>query len=207
MNQISKDDVKQIIETAHNVSPNTMEYTLIDPQNGKNEIAKIQLKTNLTIDEKSAFVSRVVNGMFGEDGNYMPWFLDPLFMITLVQMTTNVPVFKRKHTDGDGKKIDVVDVEKTYELAKALNLGNVPNESYHMLVAELQGMIRESIEYYKQRVLSQERQMLSKAREELENGVAMVSAMGEELKGSLSQFSELLTKVDDPLVREKLNAI
>ena len=190
MSKVDKNTVNHIMEIMDGLSMKEIVYSIVNP-NDNSTVAEVRLNIALTIDEKAAFVSRVVNGVFDADGDYRPWMLDPLFMITLIQMTTNVPVFTRKHTDEEsGKKIDVIDVEKSYLLAKALNLGNVPNTAYKGQMDELKSMVKDQIEYRKHRNLSQERQMLSKAREELETNVAMVSAIGKQLNETLNQFGD-----------------
>jgi len=59
------------------------------------------------------------------------------------------------------------------------------------LVAELRGMTVEKLDYMKQMRFCAEERMLSKAREELENGVAMVVAIGQQLNDTLANASGL----------------
>ena len=191
MSMIDKNTVSRIMEIADDLTPNEITYRLGNAKDKDEIVAMVTLKIKLTIDEKAAFVTRVVNSVFDENGDYMPWYVEPMFMITLMQMTTNVPVFKRKVPDeATGKKIDVLDIEKSFDLAKAMNLRSANNETYQNLIVELQTLISDKIEYRKQQNLSHERQMLSKAREELETGIAMVSAIGDQLKDSLSQLGK-----------------
>lgn len=151
MSMIDKNTVSRIMEIADDLTPNEITYTLGNAKDKDEIVAMITLKIKLTIDEKAAFVTRVVNSVFDENGDYMPWYVEPIFMITLMQMTTNVPVFKRKVVDEvTGKKIDVLNVEKSYDLAKALNLRGVNNEIYQNLIAELQNLVADKIEYRKQ---------------------------------------------------------
>ena len=107
-------------------------------------------------------------------------------------MTTNVPVYEREIELDDGEKTMVVDIEKTYELCKAINLlQNVKDPAFQALVAELRGMTVEKLDYMKQMRFCAEERMLSKAREELENGVAMVVAIGQQLNDTLANASGL----------------
>ena len=56
-------------------------------------------------------------------------------------------VYKRQELD-DGEKTMVVDIEKTYELCKAINLlQNVKDHAFQALVAELRGMTVEKLDY------------------------------------------------------------
>lgn len=107
-------------------------------------------------------------------------------------LSSNVPVFEREIELDDESKTTVVDIEKTYELCKAINLiHNVKDNAFQALVAELRGMTVEKLDYMKQMRFCAEERMLSKAREELENGVAMVAAIGQQLNETLANASGL----------------
>lgn len=165
---------------------------MADPENPEEIIMEISVKNELSIEDKGNFIDRVVNACFDTDGDFIPQYLDPVFMITLLQMTTNVPVFEREIELDDGSKTTVVDIEKTYELCKAINLiHNVKDNAFQALVAELRGMTVEKLDYMKQMRFCAEERMLSKAREELENGVAMVAAIGQQLNETLANASGL----------------
>lgn len=165
---------------------------MADPENPEEIIMEISVKNELSIEDKGNFVDRVVNACFDADGDFIPQYLDPVFMITLLQMTTNVPVFEREIELDDESKTTVVDIEKTYELCKAINLiHNVKDNAFQALVAELRGMTVEKLDYMKQMRFCAEERMLSKAREELENGVAMVAAIGQQLNETLTNASGL----------------
>lgn len=165
---------------------------MANPENPEEIIMEISVKNELSIEDKGNFIDRVVNACFDTDGDFIPQYLDPVFMITLLQMTTNVPVFEREIELDDGSKTTVIDIEKTYELCKAINLiHNVKDNAFQTLVAELRGMTVEKLDYMKQMRFCAEECMLSKAREELENGVAMVAAIGQQLNETLANASGL----------------
>ena len=165
---------------------------MANPDNPEEIIMEISVKNELSIEDKGNFIDRVVNACFDADGDFIPQYLDPVFMITLLQMTTNVPVFEREIELDDESKTTVVDIEKTYELCKAINLlQNVKDPAFQALVAELHGMTVEKLDYMKQMRFCAEERMLSKAREELENGVAMVVAIGQQLNETLTNASGL----------------
>ena len=165
---------------------------MANPENPEEIIMEISVKNELSIEDKGNFIDRVVNACFDTDGDFIPQYLDPVFMITLLQMTTNVPVFEREIELDDGSKTTVIDIEKTYELCKAINLiHNVKDNAFQALVAELRGMTVEKLDYMKQMRFCAEERMLSKAREELENGVAMVAAIGQQLNETLANASGL----------------
>lgn len=165
---------------------------MTNPENPEEIIMEISVKNELSIEDKGNFIDRVVNACFDMDGDFIPQYLDPVFMITLLQMTTNIPVFEREIELDDGSKTTVIDIEKTYELCKAINLiHNVKDNAFQALVAELRGMTVEKLDYMKQMRFCAEERMLSKAREELENGVAMVAAIGQQLNETLANASGL----------------
>lgn len=165
---------------------------MANPENPEEIIMEISVKNELSIEDKGNFIDRVVNACFDMDGDFIPQYLDPVFMITLLQMTTNVPVSEREIELDDGSKTTVIDIEKTYELCKAINLiHNVKDNAFQALVAELRGMTVEKLDYMKQMRFCAEERMLSKAREELENGVAMVAAIGQQLNETLANASGL----------------
>lgn len=165
---------------------------MANPENPDEIMMEISVKNELSIEDKGNFIDRVVNACFDMDGDFIPQYLDPVFMITLLQMTTNVPVFEREIELDDGSKTTVIDIEKTYELCKAINLiHNVKDNAFQALVAELRGMTVEKLDYMKQMRFCAEERMLSKAREELENGVAMVAAIGQQLNETLANASGL----------------
>ena len=194
MSKITKKSINALMDI-YKRSENSVILTLTDPENDNAVVMEIPVKTSLTIEEKGMFVNRVVNACFDADGDFQPQYLDPVFMITLLQMTTNVPVFEETAIlDGDNteseNKISVVDIEKTYELCKAINLvKNVNDKVYMNLVSELKEMVQDKLAFVKQLRCSQERQMLSKAREELETGIAMVSSIGQQLNETLAKAS------------------
>ena len=191
MAKITQKSMNALLKVYRNQKPDVTLH-MADPENPEEIIMEISVKNELSIEDKGNFIDRVVNACFDTDGNFIPQDLDPVFMITLLQMTTNVPVFEREIELDDGSKTTVVDIEKTYELCKAINLiHNVKDNAFQALVAELRGMTVEKLDYMKQMRFCAEERMLSKAREELENGVAMVTAIGQQLNETLANASGL----------------
>ena len=191
MAKITQKSMNALLKVYRNQKPDVTLH-MADPENPEEIIMEISVKNELSIEDKGNFIDRVVNACFDTDGNFIPQYLDPVFMITLLQMTTNVPVFEREIELDDGSKTTVVDIEKTYELCKAINLiHNVKDNAFQALVAELRGMTVEKLDYMKQMRFCAEERMLSKAREELENGVAMVTAIGQQLNETLANASGL----------------
>jgi len=111
---------------------------------------KFNVKTDLSIEEKSAFIDRVVNSVF-MDSTYHVEYFDPLFEITLLQMCTDIPVFK------DGENLDI---EKTFSLCKALNIKNqvknIMNKNHVGVdyIEDLYGDTLLSLNFKKQQVMA-----------------------------------------------------
>lgn len=156
MGKITKKSVNAVLDNYKRNLGDTV-LKLSDPEHDNAIVMEIALKTSLTIPEKGIFVDRVVTPCFDENGDFMPQYLDPLFMITLLQMTTNVPVIEDtvpvKNEDGteSEEKVSIINIEKTYELCKAINLvKNVNDVCYQALISELKQMVTDKLAYLKE---------------------------------------------------------
>lgn len=156
MGKITKKSINAVLDIYKRNSGDTV-LKLGDPDNGDSIVMEIALKTSLTIPEKGIFVDRVVAPCFDENGDFMPQYLDPLFMITLLQMTTNVPVIEDAvpvmNEDGteSEEKVSIINIEKTYELCRAINLVKNANDvNYQALIAELKQMVSDKLAYIKE---------------------------------------------------------
>lgn len=154
MAKITKKSINTLMDVYKRNSTDTI-LKLTDPQDDK-VVMEIALKTSLTITEKGVFVDRVVLPCFDDNGDFMPQYLDPLFMINLLQMTTNVPVIEDVIPVVDelgnetGEKSTIINIEKTYELCKAINLvKNVQDGKYLALIEELRQMVADKLAYMK----------------------------------------------------------
>ena len=156
MGKITKKSINAVLDIYKRNSGDTV-LKLGDPDNGDSIVMEIALKTSLTIPEKGIFVDRVVAPCFDENGDFMPQYLDPLFMITLLQMSTNVPVIEDAvpvmNEDGteSEEKVSIINIEKTYELCRAINLVKNANDvNYQALIAELKQMVSDKLAYIKE---------------------------------------------------------
>lgn len=156
MGKITKKSINALMDIYKRNSTDTV-LKLTDPDDSSITVMEIALKTFLTIPEKGMFVDRVVLPCFDDDGDFMPQYLDPLFMITLLQMTTNVPVIEDMISipNDDGSESDekatIMNIEKTYELCRAINLmKNVTDTKYQALVNELRQMVTDKLAYIKE---------------------------------------------------------
>ncbi len=147
---------------------------------------EIKLKTFMTIDEISTFIDRVVNGCFDSEDDFRPEYIEPIFHATLLQMLTNVPIFTKKMESLENNtKIDVVDIEKTYRLALNLKLWEKEFDSFRTLYSTLWDLVNEKLNFQKQRVLVGEKKTLEKAKEDLENGIALINSIGNKLNETM----------------------
>ena len=156
MGKITKKSINALMDIYKRNSTDTV-LKLTDPDDNSITVMEIALKTSLTIPEKGMFVDCVVLPCFDADGDFMPQYLDPLFMITLLQMTTNVPVIEDTisipNDDGSesNEKTTIMNIEKTYELCRAINLmKNVSDTKYQALVNELRQMVTDKLAYIKE---------------------------------------------------------
>lgn len=156
MAKITKKSVNTLMSIYENSVGDTV-LKLTNPENEDSVVMEIDVKTSLEISEKGMFVDRVVNSCFDSDGDFMPQYLEPVFAITLLQMTTNVPVFEDTVTltNEDGTEVkekgSIVNIEKTFDLCKAINLAkNVTDANYQALVGELKQMVTDKLEYMKE---------------------------------------------------------
>lgn len=153
----------------------------------------VTLKTSMTVDDMSAFIDRVVNGCFDTNGEYRPEFRDAIFQITILQMLSDIPVFTKKMNELDEngnetkKKIDIIDIDKTYDLCKRLDFFHKANESFRALVNELVYLIESKLNFEQQRILMGERTVLQNARKDIENGIALINGIADELTEGLSK--------------------
>lgn len=154
MGKITKKSVNAVMDIYKRSFTDTV-LKLTDPQNSDSVVMEIALKTSLTIPEKGIFVDRVVTPCFDVNGDFMPQYLDPLFMITLLQMTTNVPVIEDAVPVVDesgaetGEKNTIINIEKTYELCRAINLVKNADVKYRALIDELRQMVADKLAYMK----------------------------------------------------------
>ena len=135
------------VETLMKANNNIPKTVPITYKLDDNEIV-FNIKTGLSLFEKSNFIDRVVNCVVFDD-TYNPELFDPMFNITVLQSFTDVPVF---HADGND-----MDFEKTYELCKALNIVDkvsdaITNDTY--LIADLYDMCQSAIEFHKAQILA-----------------------------------------------------
>lgn len=153
----------------------------------------VELKRYLTIDEKSAFVDRVANGCFDDEDEYHPEYREVIFQITLLQMLTDIPAFSKKVAELDslgeqtGRKIDIVDIDRTYDLCRCLDLYDWAEDVvFRSLYDELQHLVAEKIIFKQQRILMGEKKQLERTRAEFDNGLALINSVADILNETMT---------------------
>lgn len=154
MGKITKKSVNEVMKLYSQNIGNDVVCNLTN--NAGEVVMEIHVKNSLTIPEKGLFVDRVVNSCFDADGDYMPQYFDPIFSITLLQMTTDIPPFEDsipvvdEEGNPTGEKTSIINIEKTYELCRAVNLQRYVNdEAYQNLISGLKQMVDDKLEYMK----------------------------------------------------------
>ena len=82
----------------------------------------VLVKNSLSIEEIEYFIDRVVDSCFDLSGKYLPHMFDVVFEITLLQMTTDIPMFGDEYKETKVAESQIIDIEKSYELCKAINI-------------------------------------------------------------------------------------
>lgn len=142
MKKIAVNTVKAFLKERANTGTVTKEFPVAD------STFEVQIRTILTVDEKTKFISRVVRNCFDAAGNYHPEFLTPMLRATILQMCTNVPVLTMK---GEAENMDLDAMNALYQ---AMNLDYLDNEPYQAMMREMVGLCQVGIEWRKARNLS-----------------------------------------------------
>lgn len=113
----------------------------------------VELRTSLTVVERSVFINRVLSGCFDSNEDYRPEYVLPMFRATILQMLTNVPVVTLKgEQDNDGGGL--MDLEAMNELYVALNFDGIEDKRYEELVCDLLNDVHSSIKWRKDKILT-----------------------------------------------------
>ena len=142
MKKIAVNTVKAFLKEHADTGMVTKEFPVADAT------FEVQIRTILTVDEKTKFISRVVRNCFDAAGNYHPEFLTPMLRATILQMCTNVPVLTMK---GEAENMDLDAMNALYQ---AMNLDYLDNEPYQAMMREMVGLCQVCIEWRKARNLS-----------------------------------------------------
>lgn len=172
MKKISVDTAKNYIKEK---SPEGMTKTSMVFNDGQE--VEVEIRTKLTTDEKSAFISRVLSGCFDGNGNYRPEYMTPMLRATILQMCTNLPVISRKgEKTEDGEA--VMDIDAMDALYVSLNLDTLNDVGYQSMMGEMVHLSGIAADWRKAK-------QLSGAKEELAYAARSVRELAEALTAKI----------------------
>lgn len=113
----------------------------------------VTFRTKLSVDEKTIFINRVLQGCFDSAGDFRPEYAPLAMRATFLQMCTNLPAIPLKNvTSGNGAP--ALDFDAMDELYKALDLDHLDNSGFRDMAVEMNSLCWKAIEWKKNRVLS-----------------------------------------------------
>ena len=107
---------------------------------------ELEIKTHLTVTEKSTFISRVLSGCFDGMGNFRPEYVSPMMRATILQMCTNLPVLVEKGVKTENGE-SAMDMEAMDALYMALDLDNLQDASYQQMMGEIVHLCGQAIDW------------------------------------------------------------
>lgn len=113
----------------------------------------VTFHTALAIEEKSTFINRVISGCFDSGGTFRPEYVRPMLRATIIQMCTNIPPLSLKNETDDNGAV-ALDLNGMNELYLSMNLDDVRNDSYQIMLQEMIYLCDQAIDWKKNCVLS-----------------------------------------------------
>lgn len=115
---------------------------------------EMEIKTHLTVTEKSTFISRVLSGCFDTMGNFRPEYVSPMMRATILQMCTNLPVLVEKGVKTeDGES--AMDMEAMDALYMALDLDNLQDDGYRQMMGEIVHLCSQAIDWKRSHMIAE----------------------------------------------------
>lgn len=175
---------------------NKMEKFLMDymEKNGTAEVTlgdfKVTISRFMTLEEKSNFVDLVASKCFKDD-EYLPENRNVVFDVVLAQYLTDLELITTKNVDDDGNEMDedILNVDASYFLIKALNLKEAlfNYKEVKELYEELKALVAEKIIFEQQRILMDEKKRVDKLIDEAENGIALIEVAAQKLTEQMQE--------------------
>lgn len=140
MKKISVNTVKAFLKEHKQSNTTTQSFAVGDSS------FDVEIKTSLSIDEKTAFIKRVLSGCFDAKNNFRPEYVSPMLRATILQMCTNVPVISLKGEqaeDGGG----LMDLEAMSELYMAMDLDHLPDPAYQSMMNDIVRLCGRAIDW------------------------------------------------------------
>lgn len=163
---------------------------------------QVTYHTDLTIEEKSAFINRVLSGCFDISGRFRPEYVTPVFRATILQVCTNIPAIAVKHSGKAGAP--ELDLNAMNDLYQALGMDRLGIPGYQDMVDELNQLCQQAIDWKKSVTLSQN--SINTDLHHLLNALAakVESINTEELIGYASSLSKSTKGLEEDSIVNKL---
>lgn len=188
MKKISTNTVKEFLKENETAREITRSFHV-----GESDV-EYTVKTELTIEEKSLFISRVLSGCFDALGNYRPEYEAPMLRATILQMCTNLPVISMRGQTGDNGE-SLMDMEAMNRLYLTLGLESIEDSRYQSMKGEICTLCRMALDWHRNRRLRQENGTVSEAAASVRAAAEkFISAVENTDIASLIEFAGELTK-------------
>ena len=175
---------------------NKMEKFLMDymEKNGTAEVTlgdiRVTISRFMTLEEKSNFVDLVASKCFKDD-EYLPENRNVVFDVVLAQYITDLELITTKNVDDDGNETDedILNIDASYFLIKALNLKEAlfNYKEVKELYEELKALVAEKIIFEQQRILMGEKKRVDKLIDEAESGIALIEVTAQKLTEQMQE--------------------
>lgn len=175
---------------------NKTEKFLMDymEKNGTAEVTlgdiRVTISRFMTLDEKSNFVDLVASKCFKDD-EYLPENRNVVFDVVLTQYITDLELITTKNVDDDGNETDedILNIDASYFLIKALNLKEAlfNYKEVKELYEELKALVAEKIIFEQQRILMGEKKRVDKLIDEAESGIALIEVTAQKLTKQMQE--------------------
>lgn len=175
---------------------NKTEKFLMDymEKNGTAEVTlgdiRVTISRFMTLDEKSNFVDLVASKCFKDD-EYLPENRNVVFDVVLTQYITDLELITTKNVDDDGNETDedILNIDASYFLIKALNLKEAlfNYKEVKELYEELKALVAEKIIFEQQRILMGEKKRVDKLIDEAESGIALIEVTAQKLTEQMQE--------------------
>lgn len=114
----------------------------------------LTFKKSLTIDEKNAFIERVMSACFDIYGEYHPETFDPMFNATILQFCSNAPTLVKPKTKKDENKEDVealLDIDAMSNFYRAIHqyVINAGGDDFEAFEYEMRGLCQDRLNWLK----------------------------------------------------------
>lgn len=123
------------------------------------ETIQVQLKTELSLADTSAFVDYVVLGSFTDDGDYIPEYQELMIFGAVLRFLSNVPLPETEDYEGEERMVDLATLHElmnsTDLLTRIRDMYNSKDEAKRRLwklFDRLECMVFEKLEFRRQQM-------------------------------------------------------